>query len=453
MKKRPRSSQELKLKAVYQTGGTLNRLAAETTRAALEAQRQFEEAKRQREAELARIRVAEEAKATKRGAISEILVLGFRPMRRDAVNVHCPCTTSNLLKAGERISWWSDAPNSALKGWIEDRLALSDRQLWRVLRPPHVTDIAVAKQGDLYLLVDPSLQFSYPTTVLKLTPDGRSAAAFPRLAQKASEPLYASHLALQPDGGLLLSSKLEHKLFSLPGVDDSQPIATELALAGATPIPAVDFTGLFESMARDSDESLYLALESRIFKRAPDGRLTAFAGSQTVGHADGAGAEASFSSAISIAITPNSELVVADTDNNIVRRVSKDGIVTTIAGQAGMPGSSDGSGRNARFKEPKGIAVDDHEFIYVADTGNQTLRRITPDGRVSTLAGRAGNGGTRDGRWGARLDEPSIVAVDSTGTVYVANDVDNNIRRISPEGVVATLDVQRLIESASAEDH
>jgi hypothetical protein len=200
-------------------------------------------------------------------------------------------------------------------------------------------------------------------------------------------------------------------------------------------------------------ESLYLALESRIFKRAPDGRLTAFAGSQTVGHADGAGAEASFSSAISIAITPNSELVVADTDNNIVRRVSKDGIVTTIAGQAGMPGSSDGSGRNARFKEPKGIAVDDHGFIYVADTGNQTLRRITPDGRVSTLAGRAGNGGTRDGRWGARLDEPSIVAVDSTGTVYVANDVDNNIRRISPEGVVATLDVQRLIESASAEDH
>ena len=440
----------------------VNRLGVETARAAIEAQRRFEEerrqieaARRQREAELARIRAEEEAKANKSGSVTEILVLASRipAHQNEFIDVHCPCTRSSLLKAGAEIPWWSSGGNAVLEGWIDDRLALSDRQLWRVLNPPHVIDIAVAKRGDLYLLVDETVQFSFQSIVIKLTPDGRSTAVFPSLAQNASEPLYASHLAIQANRDLMLSQQISYEVVHIPGLDDRQPFATELTFEAATPIPALDSIGSFESMAPDSDDTLYLALESRILKRAPDGRLTVFAGSGTVGHADGVGNEATFSSAIRIATTPDRELVVADTGNNIVRRVSKDGIVTTIAGRAGIPGSSDGSGRNARFKEPKGIAVDDRGFIYVADTGNQMLRRITPDGRVSTLAGRAGSGGTRDGRWNARLDEPSIVAVDSTGTVYVANGVDNNIRRVSPQGVVATLDAQTLVEDASAGDH
>jgi hypothetical protein len=440
----------------------VNRLGVEAARAAIEAQRRFEEerrqieeARRQREVELARIRADEEAKANKSGSVPEILVLAPRiPVRQNEfVDVHCPCTRSSLLKAGAEIPWWSSGGNAVLEEWIDDRLALSDRQLWRVLNPPHVIDIAVAKRGDLYLLVDETVQFSFQSIVIKLTPGGRSTAVFPSLAQKASEPLYAAHLAIRADSDLMLSQTTSYEVVHIPGVADRQPFATQLTFAAATPIPALDSIGSFESMAPDSDDTLYLALESRILKRAPDGRLTVFAGSETVGHADGVGAEATFSSAIHIATTPDRELVVADTGNNIVRRVSKDGIVTTIAGRAGIPGSSDGSGKNARFKELKGIAVDDHGFIYVADTGNQTLRRITPDGRVSTLAGRAGSGGTRDGRWNARLDEPSIVAVDSTGTVYIANGVDNNIRRVSPQGVVDTLDAQALVEDASVEDH
>lgn len=439
----------------------VNRLGVEAARAAIEAQRRFEEARRQieearrqRQVELARIRADEEAKANKSGSVPEILVLASRiPVpQNEFIDVHCPCTSSSLLKAGEQIRWWPDGGNAVLEGWIDDRLALSDRQLWRVLKPPHVIDIAVAKRGDLYLLIDETVQFSFQSTVIKLTPDGRSTAVFPSLAQKTSEPLYASHLAIQAESDLMLSQTISYEVVHFQGVDVRQPFATQLTSEAATPIPALDSIGSFESMAPDSDETLYLALESRILKRAPDGRLTVFAGSETVGHADGVGADATFSSTIHIATTPDRELVVADTGNNIVRRVSKDGIVTTIAGRAGIPGSADGSGSNARFKEPKGIAVDDHGFIYVADTGNQTLRRITPDGRVSTLAGRAGSGGTRDGRWNARLDEPSIVAVDNTGTVYVANGVDNNIRRVSPQGVVATLDAQALVEDASAED-
>jgi NHL repeat len=443
----------------------VNRLGIETARAAIEAQRRFEEqrrqieetARRQREVELARIRAEEEAKANKSGAVPEILVLASRiPIpagQNEFIDVHCPCTRSSLLKAGAEIPWWSSGGNAVLEGWIDERLALSDRQLWRVLHPPHVIDIAVAKRGDLYLLVDETVQNSFQSFVIKLTPDGRSTAVFPSLAHNASEPLFASHLAIQADRDLL-SQYISYQVVHIPGADDRQPFATELTFEADTPIPALDSIGeSFESMAPDSDDTLYLALESRILRRAPDGRLTVFAGSETVGHADGVSTEATFSSAIRIATTPEHELVVADTGNNIVRRVSKDGIVTTIAGRAGMPGSSDGSGRNARFKDPKGIAVDDRGVIYVADTGNQTLRRITPDGRVSTLAGRPGSGGTRDGRWNARLDEPSIVAVDSTGTVYVANGVDNNIRRVSPQGVVATLDAQTLVEDASAGDH
>jgi hypothetical protein len=78
----------------------------------------------------------------------------------------------------------------------------------------------------------------------------------------------------------------------------------------------------------------------------------------------------------------------------------------------------------------------------VADTGNQTLRKIAPDERVTTVAGRAGSRGTRDGSWFDRLDDPSLVALDGVGTVYVDSGVDNNIRRVSASGMITTLEVE-----------
>src|SRR5207249_4424137 len=113
---------------------------------------------------------------------------------------------------------------------------------------------------------------------------------------------------------------------------------------------------------------------------------------------------------------------------------------TNLAGLPGGPGSVDGTAGAARFNYPSGVAVDSAGNVYVADSGNSTIRKITPDGAVTTLAGRAGQSGRADGTGSAaRFNEPSGVAVDSAGNLYVAEFLNSTIRKITPTGVVTTL--------------
>jgi hypothetical protein len=124
-------------------------------------------------------------------------------------------------------------------------------------------------------------------------------------------------------------------------------------------------------------------------------------------------------------------------------------VVTTIAGLAGNPGSSDGTNSQARFNRPGSLAMDAARNIYVADTANDTIRKITPDGTgtnwiVTTLAGQAGVPGSRDGggigtQSFAQFYSPSGVAVDGSGNVFVADTYNDLIRKITPQGVVSTL--------------
>jgi sugar lactone lactonase YvrE len=144
---------------------------------------------------------------------------------------------------------------------------------------------------------------------------------------------------------------------------------------------------------------------------------------------------------------------VADSDSATIRKITPLGVVTTLAGAAGQHGSTDGSGANARFDRPVGVALDVAGNVYVADTGNATLRRITPAGEVSTLAGAAGQRGATDGVGAAaRFNHPGGLAVDAAGNVYLADrtrsypggwlyleTVANTIRKITPAGVVTTL--------------
>lgn len=157
------------------------------------------------------------------------------------------------------------------------------------------------------------------------------------------------------------------------------------------------------------------------------------------GSADGLNANASFYTPTGVAVDGSGDLFVADQNNNSIRQISPRGtnwIVTTIAG--GVLGNLDGSNTSARFSSPTGIALDSMTNLYVADQFNHTLRKITPLGTnwvVSTIAGQPGVFGTNDGsNAGARFHNPIGVAVDGANNIFVADEFDNAIRKITPAG-------------------
>ncbi len=158
------------------------------------------------------------------------------------------------------------------------------------------------------------------------------------------------------------------------------------------------------------------------------------------GSADGAGAAARFLWPQGVAVDGAGTVYVADTDNHTIRRITSAGVVTTLAGVAGIAGVANGTGSAARFSGPRGIAVDTAGVVYVADTGNHTIRKVTPAGAVTTLAGLPGGLGSTNGTGSvARFNSPHGVTVDAAGVVYVADTLNATIRRVTPDGVVTTL--------------
>lgn len=166
-----------------------------------------------------------------------------------------------------------------------------------------------------------------------------------------------------------------------------------------------------------------------------------FAGSAgAIGSADGTGSVARFNAPQGVAIGTDGIMYVADTGSNTIRKITTAAVVTTLAGSAGVFGSADGTGSAASFGLPQGVAVDNAGFIYVGDSANNTIRRITPAGVVTTFAGLAGSAGSADGTGSvARFSYPIGLATDTAGNIYVADNGNSTIRKITPGGVVSTL--------------
>ena len=170
--------------------------------------------------------------------------------------------------------------------------------------------------------------------------------------------------------------------------------------------------------------------------------VSTLAGSALVyGSADGTASAARFWYPSGLAVDASSNVVVADTDNNTIRKVTAAGVVTTIAGRAGLAGTADGSGTAAQFDRPSGIAIDGSGNTYIADTLNNTVRKMTSAGVVSTIAGQAGVAGNADGVGSAALFHgPQGLSVDASGNLYIA-DTNNQIVRklVLSTGVVSTV--------------
>ncbi len=260
---------------------------------------------------------------------------------------------------------------------------------------------------------------------------------------------YPTGTAIDAIGNVYVADRNNHRIRKIT------PNGMVYTLAGNGNIAFMDGTGgpngtaqfyYPEGVAVDAQNNVYVADKShhRIRKIAPNGMTSTLAGNGTPGYADGTGGfngTAMFSSPSGVTVDAQNNVYVADQLNNRIRKITPDGTVTTLAG-SGTLGYLDGSSDVAQFSNPYGVTVDLQGNVYVADIENNRIRKITPDGTVMTLAG-SGTSGYMDGTGGpngtAQFLKPTGVAVDGQNNVYVAGFLNNRIRKIAPGGTVTTL--------------
>jgi sugar lactone lactonase YvrE len=193
-------------------------------------------------------------------------------------------------------------------------------------------------------------------------------------------------------------------------------------------------------VALDASGNIYVADLSnrRIRKITPTGTVTTLAGSGIAGYADGTGTAAQFDGPYGVAVDASGNVYVADAYNHRIRKITPAGIVSTLAG-SGASGFADGDGIAAKFYAPTGVAVDGSGNIYVADCNNHRIRKISPVGIVTTLAGGSTFGDTDGNVSVARFRRPGGITVDASGNIYVADTFNGRIRKITSAGEVSTL--------------
>ena len=207
----------------------------------------------------------------------------------------------------------------------------------------------------------------------------------------------------------------------------------------ANPAAQAAFSDPFGVVVTD-EGTVYVAdagESNRIRKITPDGAVTTFAGSSE-GFSDGLATAASFNTPSGLAIDGGGNLLVADTGNNRIRKITPEGQVSTVAGD-GTAGYKDGPAAQAQFNGPIGVAVDARGNIYVADAYNDRIRLIASDDQVSTVAGKGTPGYSDGDRNTAQFDTPCGIAILNDGSLIVADTGNDRLRKLTPDGNVTTL--------------
>jgi serine/threonine protein kinase, bacterial len=221
--------------------------------------------------------------------------------------------------------------------------------------------------------------------------------------------------------------------------------------------PSVDGTGSSASfsspgsLALDSAGNIYVMDGPEIRKVTQAGVVTTLAGSTTTGYVDGTGSAAQFSVQLGgVAVDTAGNLFVGDVFNNVVRKITPAGVVSTFAG-SGSYGHNDGTGTAASFIYPYGLVFDAAGNLFVTDLGNNLIRKITPAGVVTTVAGSTA-GGFADGTGSAALfGQPKDLSIDAAGNLFTADNNRSAIREITPAGVVTTVAVATFFTSQTGQ--
>lgn len=251
------------------------------------------------------------------------------------------------------------------------------------------------------------------------------------------------HLA----GKLYVADTFNHAIRAI-----SVATAEVSTLAGRAPVIGTDngigATARFNQpvgLAINSAGMMYVAdVENHAIRQiTPAGDVGVLAGSPgTSGAANGTAGDARFKTPFGVAVGSDGTIYVADTGNNAIRRVTPAGVVDTLAGTPGASAAAtDGTGPDAGFNSPAGLALDTAGNVYVADTDNHTIRKITPAGVTTTIAGEAGIPGARNSTTAlsARFRLPGGIALDAEGNIYIADTGNHVIRKLDTSGNVSTL--------------
>ncbi|MDR2208969.1 MAG: SMP-30/gluconolactonase/LRE family protein [Azoarcus sp.] len=314
--------------------------------------------------------------------------------------------------------------------------------------------IAIDEAGNLYVTDGRNHR------ICKVTPEGVVSTlaggkkGYADGSGRAAQFAFPSGIAIDAAGNLYVSDFGNHRIRRVT------PKGEVSTLAGSGDEGYVDGLGSAvqfafpRGIAMDAANNLYVSDSSNhlIRKVTPKGEVSTLAGSE-LGFADGDGSVAEFYHPNGIAVDAAGNLYVADRDNHLVRKIVLQNVEALSApmvivkifagGKAYARGSADGRGREVLFDSPSGIAIDAAGNLYVADSGNHSIRKITPEGEVSSVAGRGENhfgaGGYADGIGvAARFNYPSDIAIDKAGNLYVADTSNNCIRKITPKGEVST---------------